>query len=297
MTEVRKRRAWDSSAYNRAAAAGSVTSYIGGCSEVAGTAAWEIRDRHGDAVGTTNAAANYSANPAADEFGATPNTRLGYLGGAERFTADSALGIIRMGVRLHDPHPRPLPTGRPDPRRTRQHIRVHRARSGQRLRPRRRHLLLLRRLLSCRRSPNPKGQPGVTAQQLLLLPQRQPDTRENLAIDNAPIYGKTTFAKAAIGTVDIFGEFFGVGAVFAACAASAPEDVAILGGISLVGTAATAGKTCADRGLVTKKCGGDVLTRSLCRVLVGGYCAGRVTGTVINAVSAGWDHVSERLAF
>jgi RHS repeat-associated protein len=60
----------------------------------------------GDVVGTTNAAGAYNANPATDEFGigTAPASRLGYLGGAERFTTDSALGIIRMGHRLYDPN-------------------------------------------------------------------------------------------------------------------------------------------------------------------------------------------------
>jgi RHS repeat-associated protein len=95
----------DSPAYTRAAAGGAVTSYLGACVDVAGTATWQIRNGHGDVVGTTDAAGGYSANPATDEFGigTAPASRLGYLGGAERFTTDTNLGIIRMGARLYDP--------------------------------------------------------------------------------------------------------------------------------------------------------------------------------------------------
>ncbi|MGH3849560.1 MAG: RHS repeat-associated core domain-containing protein, partial [Pseudonocardiaceae bacterium] len=95
----------DSPAYTRAAAGGAVTSYIGACVDTAGTATWEIRDGHGDIVGAIDTNATYTASPPVDEFGvgAPPARRLGYLGGAERFTTDTTLGIIRMGVRLYDP--------------------------------------------------------------------------------------------------------------------------------------------------------------------------------------------------
>jgi RHS repeat-associated protein len=95
----------DSPAYTRPAGGGNVTTYLGACVDVAGVATWEIRDGHGDVVGTTDAAAAFTANPPTDEFGVgtAPAGRLGYLGGAERFTTDASLGLIRMGARLYDP--------------------------------------------------------------------------------------------------------------------------------------------------------------------------------------------------
>ena len=95
----------DSPSYTRAAAGGSVTTYLAACIDISGVATWEIQNAQGDIVGFADSAGAYTPNPFTDEFGvgATPASRLGYLGGHERFTADSALGLVRMGVRLYDP--------------------------------------------------------------------------------------------------------------------------------------------------------------------------------------------------
>ena len=95
----------DSPAYTRAATGGPVTTYVGATIDIAGTATWQIQNAHNDIVGRTDAVGVYTANPATDEFGVgpTPASRLGYLGGPERFTIDTNLGLIRMGERLYDP--------------------------------------------------------------------------------------------------------------------------------------------------------------------------------------------------
>jgi RHS repeat-associated protein len=74
--------------------------------DVGGTASWAITNAHGDVVGTTVSSGAFTANPADDEFGAgqAPGSRLGWLGGKERFKTGGALGLIRMGVRLYDPN-------------------------------------------------------------------------------------------------------------------------------------------------------------------------------------------------
>jgi RHS repeat-associated protein len=88
----------------------TITSYISGPAglltiDTGGSALWPLLNGHGDVVGTTDAAGTYTANPVTDEFGvgAVPASRLGYLGGAERFSTGGSLNLIRMGVRLYDP--------------------------------------------------------------------------------------------------------------------------------------------------------------------------------------------------
>jgi RHS repeat-associated protein len=100
----------DSPAYSKPTAGGAITTYIGGPAGllviyVAGTPTYPIQNAHGDNVGTTDANGVFIANPPTDEWGVgtTPANRLGWLGGKERFVADSTLGIMRMGQRLYDP--------------------------------------------------------------------------------------------------------------------------------------------------------------------------------------------------
>jgi RHS repeat-associated protein len=88
----------------------TITSYISGPGgllniDTGGAASWPLLNGHGDVVGTTDAAGTFTANPVTDEFGvgAVPSSRLGYLGGAERFSTGASLNLIRMGVRLYDP--------------------------------------------------------------------------------------------------------------------------------------------------------------------------------------------------
>jgi RHS repeat-associated protein len=102
--------AGDSPAYSKPTAGGAITTYIGGPGgllviDVAATPTYPIQNGHGDNVGTTDANGAFTANPPTDEWGVgtTPANRLGWLGGKERFVADSTLGIMRMGQRLYDP--------------------------------------------------------------------------------------------------------------------------------------------------------------------------------------------------
>lgn len=99
----------DSPAWSKAASgAGPLTSYIAGTLTVdtGSTPVYPIANGHGDIVGTTDTAGIFSAAPATDEFGRgqTALNRLGWLGTAQRQTADTRLGLIRMGVRLYDPN-------------------------------------------------------------------------------------------------------------------------------------------------------------------------------------------------
>jgi RHS repeat-associated protein len=100
----------DSPAYSKPTAGGPVTTYLetaAGLSaiDVGGTITYEHASLHGDIIGTSDAAGTFTAITPTDEFGvgAVPQTRLGWLGQKERFTSDSRLGLIRMGVRLYDP--------------------------------------------------------------------------------------------------------------------------------------------------------------------------------------------------
>ncbi|HSH61458.1 MAG TPA: RHS repeat-associated core domain-containing protein, partial [Acidimicrobiales bacterium] len=53
----------------------------------------------------TDATGTFTASPPTDEFGVgqSPPSRLGWLGGHERFAVGNKLGLMRMGVRLYDP--------------------------------------------------------------------------------------------------------------------------------------------------------------------------------------------------
>lgn len=100
----------DSPSYSRPTSGGAVTSYIGGSGglsviDTGGVPSYQIQNLHGDVIGTTDAQGSFTANPETDEFGVggSPSTRLGWLGGKERFSTGSTLGFIRMGVRLYDP--------------------------------------------------------------------------------------------------------------------------------------------------------------------------------------------------
>lgn len=106
----------DSPAYSRQALLGipvpllPVTSYISGPGglltiDTAGAGIWPLANGHGDIVGTTDGAGAFTANPVTDEFGVgdVPASRLGYLGGAQRFATGGDLKLVRMGVRLYDP--------------------------------------------------------------------------------------------------------------------------------------------------------------------------------------------------
>jgi RHS repeat-associated protein len=100
----------DSPAYSKPTSGGAVTTYIsdgGGLSaiDVGGTVTYQHANLHGDVVGSSDSGGNFTAITPTDEFGvgAAPSSRLGWLGSKERFSEESRLGIIRMGVRLYDP--------------------------------------------------------------------------------------------------------------------------------------------------------------------------------------------------
>lgn len=87
-----------------------VTTYVQGpdgllLTDSAGTAAWSVLNGHGDVIGTTDSGGAFTGNPTTDEFGVgqEPTSRLGWLGGKERFGTGTDLGLDRMGVRLYDP--------------------------------------------------------------------------------------------------------------------------------------------------------------------------------------------------
>lgn len=95
----------DSPAWSRPTAGGPVTTYLETMIDTAGTASYPITNLHGDIVGRTDSAGNFTATPVTDEFGVggADASRLGWLGGHERFTTGGSLALIRMGVRLYDP--------------------------------------------------------------------------------------------------------------------------------------------------------------------------------------------------
>lgn len=100
----------DSPSYARPYAGGATTTYLEGPGgllviDTAGVASYPIQNGHGDIVGTTNTSGTFSTNPVTDEFGVgeVPASRLGWLGGKERFATGGTLKLIRMGVRLYDP--------------------------------------------------------------------------------------------------------------------------------------------------------------------------------------------------
>lgn len=99
----------DSPSYSRPTSGGAITTYITGpggllVTDVAGTPTFPLLNALGDVVGSTDAGA-YAAAPATDEFGVgtVPETRLGWLGGHERFYTGTDPDLIRMGVRLYEP--------------------------------------------------------------------------------------------------------------------------------------------------------------------------------------------------
>jgi RHS repeat-associated protein len=96
----------DSPSYTKPASGGTITTYLGGVIYTGTTAAWQLTNAHGDVVGTVDAAGAFTAVPVTDEFGVgqTPASRLGWLGGKERFSVGGSLGLVRMGVRLYDPN-------------------------------------------------------------------------------------------------------------------------------------------------------------------------------------------------
>lgn len=95
----------DSPAWSRPTAGGPVTTYLDTVIDTAGTASYPITNLQGDIVGRTDSAGNFTATPVTDEFGVggADASRLGWLGGHERFTTGGGLALIRMGVRLYDP--------------------------------------------------------------------------------------------------------------------------------------------------------------------------------------------------
>ncbi|MFN8037136.1 MAG: PA14 domain-containing protein [Acidimicrobiia bacterium] len=97
----------DSPAYTRPHGGGTITTYLGDAIYTGTTASWPINNAHGDTIGTTDTNANYTANPATDEYGralTVPTTRLGWLGSKQRFNEAAGNNLIRMGVRLYDPN-------------------------------------------------------------------------------------------------------------------------------------------------------------------------------------------------
>ncbi|MGH9024234.1 MAG: RHS repeat-associated core domain-containing protein, partial [Acidimicrobiia bacterium] len=88
---------------------GRLTTYAGAgtlaVTDANGEPSYAHANGHGDVVGTSDVAGAFVATPRSDEFGkgATPASRLGWLGSQQRYTAHVASGVIRMGVRLYDP--------------------------------------------------------------------------------------------------------------------------------------------------------------------------------------------------
>lgn len=96
----------DSPAYARPTAGGGlVTTYLDGVIYTGTTASWQLANLGGHAVGTMDEGGTFTAVPLADEYGvaSAATSRLGWLGGHNRFQVGGSLGLIRMGVRLYDP--------------------------------------------------------------------------------------------------------------------------------------------------------------------------------------------------
>lgn len=72
----------------------------------AGAAQWQLQNVHGDVIGKADGTGLVTLNPDVDEFGVgdAPDSRLGWLGGKQRYSLDRDLGIQRMGVRLYQPN-------------------------------------------------------------------------------------------------------------------------------------------------------------------------------------------------
>jgi RHS repeat-associated protein len=99
----------DSPAYTRPHGStnpAAYTLYAGGAIVTAGAVVFQHANAHGDIIGTSDAAGNWTNVAPTDEYGlgTTPSSRLGWLGGQQRFVSGTGTGIIRMGVRLYDPH-------------------------------------------------------------------------------------------------------------------------------------------------------------------------------------------------
>jgi RHS repeat-associated protein len=100
----------DSPAYARPTGGGTLTTYLAGVAGLdviyEGTQAeWPLVNLHGDVVATTAQDGTAKAVPLSDEFGvgSQPSSRLGWLGGRQRYSDGSQLGLVRMGARLYDP--------------------------------------------------------------------------------------------------------------------------------------------------------------------------------------------------
>ncbi len=98
----------DSPAYTRPHGStnpATYTTYAGGAIVTAGVVVFQHANGHGDIIGTSDTAGNYTPVAPTDEYGlgTTPASRLGWLGQQQRFVTSTTTGIIRMGVRLYDP--------------------------------------------------------------------------------------------------------------------------------------------------------------------------------------------------
>ncbi len=99
--------------YNKDALATGVTTYLGGAGaqlvDTAGAAQWRHLNLHGDVVGTTDLAGNWTAATLADEFGRVAPGGAGWdgngswLGAHQRRVLTANTGLTRMGVRIYDP--------------------------------------------------------------------------------------------------------------------------------------------------------------------------------------------------
>ncbi|MDQ1392129.1 MAG: hypothetical protein QOF30_1106, partial [Acidimicrobiaceae bacterium] len=254
----------DSPAYTRAAAGGAVTSYLGACVDVAGTATWQIRNGHGDVVGTTDAAGGYSANPATDEFGVgtAPASRLGYLGGAERFTTDTNLGIIRMGARLYDPslgrflQTDPIPGGSANNYDYANQDPINGFDLGGDI------SFCSDDYCDAAQALHKAGNEEALLERSSDFYNNNQDLRENNKIRNAAYYGKTTYWHAASETLGLAGTVLAIAGVGASGIAEIPADVAVLGTIGSINTGISFGSAFAnraDKGWITVKCGGGWL--------------------------------------
>jgi len=280
----------DSPAYTRPAGGGNVTTYLGACVDVAGVATWEIRDGHGDIVGTTDAAAAYTASPPVDEFGVgtAPARRLGYLGAAERFTTDTTLGIIRMGARLYDPtlgrflQTDPVPGGSANNYDYVNQDPVNGYDLGG-------------DISFCNddycAAPQARLQNGnlesalETSSAWYYANQNQ---RENNRIDRPKLAGSSTAWEAFKDTVQIVAAGVTAVAVVGVAAGSSAADLEIVGGINTGLNGLEAVGTCRDSGLISARCAGGVAATAVSQVTGGlaGQASGRVAGVAWEAGGA-----------
>jgi hypothetical protein len=135
---------------------------------------------------------------------------------------------------------------------------------------------------------------GIPAEPILFLQQRQPKHQENLAIDNVPYYGPTSYWRAAADTVKTFEIPAGIVVVPAAGFGVAAEDLDIISGIGTTGTGVTGIETCSDHGFASLKCSGSVVATVASGL--SGKLAQRATSRLAKAAwYAGgtiWGHVS-----